>query len=105
MLCHTAQAMQLALNATATSALAMQLTGEALQRSATEEASELLSMLVQVCAGCRGRQGRYVGAGLNTKRVAGGRGGFWQCACNAGLRPAPGLHTLGGAWVMAAMAA
>eukprot|EP00198_Chlamydomonas_reinhardtii_P010547 XP_001699884.1 amino acid transporter [Chlamydomonas reinhardtii] len=41
-------AMQLALNATATSALAMQLTGEALQRSATEEASELLSMLVQV---------------------------------------------------------
>ncbi|GIL69646.1 hypothetical protein Vretimale_10277 [Volvox reticuliferus] len=43
-----ALAMQLALNATATSALAMQLTGEALQRSATEEANELLGMLVQV---------------------------------------------------------
>ncbi|GIL68151.1 hypothetical protein Vafri_21436 [Volvox africanus] len=43
-----ALAMRLALNATATSALAMQLTGEALQRSATEEASELLGMLVQV---------------------------------------------------------
>ncbi|KAG2489705.1 hypothetical protein HYH03_011812 [Edaphochlamys debaryana] len=41
-------AMQLALNATSASSLAMQLTGEALQRSAAEEASELLSMLVQV---------------------------------------------------------
>lgn len=43
--------MRLALNATATSALAMQLTGEALERSATEEASELLGMLVQVHEG------------------------------------------------------
>ena len=41
-------AMQAALNATATSALAMRLTKEALHRSANEETDELISVLSQV---------------------------------------------------------
>lgn len=45
------QAMHLALNATASSTMAIQLTSEALQRSATEEAAELLAMLVKVRTG------------------------------------------------------
>ncbi len=41
--------MQAALTATATSALAMRLTTEALQKSASEETDELLDLLTKVC--------------------------------------------------------
>ncbi len=52
--------MHLALNATASSTMAIQLTSEALQRSATEEAAELLAMLVKVRTGDGGEEGRCV---------------------------------------------
>ena len=56
-------AMQVALNASATSQLAMRLTAEALQRSADEETDELLDVLTKVTGGGWARGG------------AGGRGG------------------------------
>ncbi|MEW5298487.1 MAG: hypothetical protein WDW36_001604 [Sanguina aurantia] len=68
-----AAAMQLALNATASSTLAMQMTSDALARSANEEASDLLSMLTQVATDMQRKRSRVadpspkpVAAGLNT---------------------------------------